>query len=400
MHIIIETAKLNNVIKELTKLYIKGKTDLNTIENCVLIQSDIFGRVSFTAHINGLARTSITLEDVQVINPGECLVNLFLLSKKTKYIDESFLELEYQLLNNNEYLVYIRTENINGKLTSPIFQLNEFTQFDLVETAVCDLSPSALNNWIKTVRNFCTGLETLSIRVQDGYLESCTFNSISHQTMLLYTRLATNNDYVNNFVINLPAVVLNTMPNFPNEVNSIRIGHCCSQASQNDEQVLKLTQDNTTWCVWTNLQPKVDQLSVAEYCNSQPPYSKLILDKGTLINRLEYLIHQPQNSSNKFLVSLDLRGNKSNNIQLELSIGGIEDTATVLVKQYEGTWYKQKYDAQKLMSALRVLSVNDIVLEQFITDTENTDNLDEALSLRISDLQEQSRVEIYIESAY
>jgi len=400
MHIIIETAKLNNVIKELTKLYIKGKTDLNIIDNCVLIQSDIFGRVSFTAHINGLARTSITLEDVQVINPGECLVNLFLLGKKTKYIDEGFLELEYRLLNNNEYLVYIRTENINGKLINPIFQLNEFTQLDLIETVVCDLSPSVLNSWVKTVRNFCTGLETLSIRVQDGYLESCTFNSLSHQTMLLYTRLATNNEYVTNFVINLPAIVLNTMPNFPNEVNSIRVEHCSSQINQNDEQVIKLTQDNTTWYAWTNLQPKVDQLAVAEYCNSQPPHSKLILDKGTLISRLEYLIHQPQNSSNKFLVNLDLRSSKFNNIQLELSIEGIEDTATVLVKQYEGTWHKQKYDAQKLISALRVLSVNDIVLEQFLTDTDNTDNLDEALSLRLSDLQEQSRVEIYIESAY
>ena len=400
MHIIIETAKLNNVIKELTKLYIKGKTDLNTIENCVLIQSDIFGRVSFTVHINGLARTSITLEDVQVINPGECLVNLFLLGKKTKYIDEGFLELEYRLLDNNEYVVYIRTENINGKLTSPIFQLNEFTQIDLIETVVCEVDPSTVNSWIKTVRNFCTGLETLSIRVQDGYLESCTFNSLSHQTMLLYTRVATDNEYTDNFVINLPAIVLNTMPNFPNEVNNIKIEHCHSQTNQEDEQVLKLTQDNTTWYAWTNLQPKADQLSVAEYCNSQPPYSKLILDKTTLLNRLEYLIHQPQNSNNKFLVNLDLRGSQSSSIQLELSIKGLEDKATVLVKQYEGTWHKQKYDAQKIMSALKVLSVNDIVLEQFITDTDNTDNLEEALSLRLSDLQEQSRVEIYIESAY
>ena len=400
MHIIIETAKLNSVIKELTKLYIKGKTDLNTIENCVLIQSDVFGRVSFTAHINGLARTSITLEDVQVINPGECLVNLFLLSKKTKYIDEGFLELEYRLLNNNEYVLYIRTENINGKLISPIFQLNEFTQLDLIETAICDLDPVVLSNWIKTVRNFCTGLETLSIRVQDGYLESCTFNSLSHQTMLLYTRVATSNEYTDNFIMNLPATVLNTIPNFPNEVNSVRIEHCYNQTNQNDEQIFKLTQDNTTWCAWTNLQPKADQLAVAEYCNSQPPCSKLILDKTTLINRLEYLIHQPQNSSNKFLINLDLKSNRSNDVQLELSIKGLEDTATVLVKQYEGTWHRQKYDAQKLISALKVLSVSDIVLEQFITDTDSTDNLDEALSLRLSDLQEQSRVEIYIESAY
>ena len=400
MHIVIETVKLNNVIKELTKLYIKGKTELNTIDNCVLIQSDIFGRVSFTAHINGLARTTITLENVQVINPGECLVNLFLLSKKVKYIDEKFLELEYRVLNDNEYLLYIRTENINGKLISPIFQLSEFTQLDLVEAVICELNPTILNDWIKTVKIFCTGLETLSIRVQNEYLECCTFNSLSHQTMLLYTRIATDNDYVDNFVINLPAVVLNTIPNFSNESDNIRIEYCSSQTNQSDEQVLKLTQDSTTWYAWTNLEPKVDQLTVAEYCNGQPPYSKLILDKFALINRLEYLVHQPQNSNNKFLVNLDLTSNESNDIQLELSIEGLEDTATVTVKQYEGNWHKQKYDAQKLISALRVLSVSDVVLEQFITDADNLDNLDEALSLRLSDLQEQSRVEIYIESAY
>jgi len=397
MHIVIETVKLNNVIKELTKLYVKGKTELNTIDNCVLIQSDIFGRVSFTAHINGLARANITLENVQVINPGECLVNLFLLSKKTKYIDEKFLELEYQELNDNEYLLYIRTENINGKLISPIFQISEFTQPDLAETVICELNPTTLNDWIKTVKSFCTGLETLSIRVQDRYLECCTFNSLSHQTMLLYTRIATDNDYVDSFVINLPAIVLNTIPSFSNEANNIRIEYCYNQ---NDEQVLKLTQDSTTWYAWTNLEPKTDQLTVAEYCHSQPPYSKLILDKFALINRLEYLIHQPQNSNNKFLITLDLVSNQSNDIQLELSIEGLEDTATVTVKQYEGTWHKQKYDAQKLISALRVLSINDVVLEQFVTDADNLDNLDEALSLRLSDIQEQSRVEIYIESAY
>lgn len=399
MHIILNTDQLNNILKELAKIFIKNESyETHHINNCVLIEANILGEVRFSCCVPGTVQISSVINNAQVINPGSCLINLHLLSKKIKYLDEVEVELVYEELNDGQLNLYITTENIEGKLEGPIFSIEEFPIQHISGTAICDIDCNVFNSWSKAIKSFCSGLETLSIRVSDNYLEGCTFNSASHQTMMLYTRVATLEEYISNFTIDIPAIALNTLMTISdNNSKPIQLQQGLLYDSNDDSQILGVSHNDTIWWFWTNLSSTEEQLAIAEFCSNQQAESSIELDRTLLSKRLAHLSYQSNKTSTKRALLIELTSNEHDELNLELSMDGLSDKVRVQISNYEGNWKTQRYDIDKLINALKTLAIDKIRIEQFLTD-ENNPNSEDALSLRISDLQEQSRVEIYVES--
>lgn len=376
---------IQTAVAEINKVI--GKLDDNSINSCVIVTADEQG-VFFIGRTLGQHQTTWYLPDTNVFRSGSYVIPLIQLIKKVKFLEEDVFEFS---VSEAESKVYIVSGKTKGSFDLSIYDIDDYELADNYSSVIANVDEHMFGSWVKIIDKFCGTAGNVTIYAGDSYLEACGFAPGSHQTMMLYTRIALLQSLEPGFSINVNSSSLSSLFSL-GELENGEVSLVTSPDDTDTVNRVGVVAGQSIWWCFTSLGDSTNYIDSARYCSDQVATSSLTLEKSLFTRALQHIDYQPNAGVSSMGVELCITSEDGLHFLQLVNRSTEVDVVSIPISNYQGSFVPQSFDASKILTILSPHKSSVITLQQFVID-ENSHEL----ALRIQDLQEQSRLETYLE---